>query len=350
MSTSKAGTSVFFNPHRPGFGQVTEADERMHWDACTEIDDPALIETQFLGFNVPEHDIAVFTYLRAHPNLKLLSSGVWGWQGVKPDQLASEMFDIRDYIPDEPLREGGLEALRLDSGYRVDVLEPLERIRIRYEDASRQNSFDVTATAVMPPAVTSNGRHFEQAMRTEGRLVLRGRAHDVAGFHMRDRTWGETRLDAPHHAPPMYWSSPVFGDDFALNVTGVDDPARDPIWHGIYEFDRETAAAYNRGWVWRDGELHGLETSSIRTDWDRATGHPTSQTIDITDSGGREFQLTATITAACGWHYFSNMRVGICLARWECEGRIGWGECQTVAWTDFVHHLMGRPTDKERTT
>jgi len=335
-----AGSSVFFNPQERGFRAAVPADEEMHWEAAAELRAPEAVETQFLGFTVPAAGIDVFTYLWAHPNLNTVSGGVWGWQGVKPDALASEMFDIRDHLPDAGLRRSGLAHLELDNGYRVEVLAPLEKLRVRYDDELRGNHFDVTLTAVMPPAMVAGGGHFDQAMRTEGRLRLRGRDHVVDGFHVRDRSWGETRAEVPRHVPPLYWISPVFGEDFALNITGVDDPARDPAWAGLYDFTPEQAEAMNRGWVWRDGELLDVVKASIRTRWDRATLYPVAQTVDFTDSGGRDLRLVGEVVAACNWHVYSNVRVGMCLTRWECDGRTGWGETQPVTWTDFVHHLV----------
>jgi hypothetical protein len=339
MSPTEAGTSVFFNPQQRGLGAAVATDDEMHWDDAAALGEPTAVETQFLGFNVPDANINAFTYLWAHPNLGVVTGGAWAWQGIRPDALTSELFDMRDYLSDGAIREGGLSRLRLENSYRVDVIDPLERIRIRYDDAARGNHFDVTATAVMPPAMVASGKHFDQAMRTEGRLRLRGRDYVVNGFHVRDRSWGETRAETPRQVPPLYWTSPVFGDDFAVNVTGVDDPAADPVWAGLYDFDAEKAAALNRGWVWRDGELHDVVSSSVRTQWDRRSLYPVSQTIDVTDSAGRQFTMTSEVTAACNWHVYSNVRVAFCLARWTCDGRTGWGEIQAVTWTDFLYHL-----------
>jgi hypothetical protein len=74
---------------------------------------------------------------------------------------------------------------------------------------------------------------------------------------------------------------------------------------------------------------------SIRTVWDPTTGYMTRQIIELTDIGGREFTLTAT----CFWHAWSNLRANIGLARWECDGRVGSGDVQAFAQTDFIRHL-----------
>lgn len=97
----------------------------------------------------------------------------------------------------------------------------------------------------------------------------------------------------------------------------------------------------NRGWVWAGGELRAVETASVRTRWDPRTCYPLEHEVAITDSSGREYRLNGTVTASNNWSAWSNAFFGISLARWEGEGRTGWGDSQIGAWTDFVHALEG---------
>ncbi|MGH8990756.1 MAG: DUF7064 domain-containing protein, partial [Acidimicrobiia bacterium] len=131
----------------------------------------------------------------------------------------------------------------------------------------------------------------------------------------------------------------VFSDDFAVHMMGVEDVAAGPMWKDAFP-DAGPMTALNRGWVWRDGELAGLESAAITTRWDRDSGYPTGHRVRVTDTNGREHALEGTITAACSWHTWSNVNMLIALARWECEGRTGWGDSQTAAWSDFVHRCL----------
>jgi hypothetical protein len=332
-------TSFFMNRQAPGFGSYAPEDDLLHREQNAEHDDDSVVETQFLGFNVPAADMHVVNYLWVHPNLHVVSGGTWGFQGIKGQALSAEMFDMRQFMSDRLLEPGDLADYELPSGYRVQVLQPLEKIRVSYDDPLRGNAFDVTLTAIMPPAMLASGKHFDQAMRTEGRLSLRGRSYAVDGYTVRDRSWGETRPEAPRAAPPVLWMTAVFGDDFAVHFTGFEDPASSPVWREVYEPD-PAMQAVNRGWVWLDGELTGVESVTFSTRWDLGTGHPLGIVGRVVDSAGREFELTGTITAACHWNTWPNVEMSICLTRWECRGRTGYGDTQAAAWTDFTHRLL----------
>lgn len=339
MSGADTNTSFFMNAQQAGFGSCTPDDELMHHELNATLDDPALTETQYLGFNVPEAGIHSLNYLWAHPNLRVLTGGVWTWRGVKPSALASEMFDMRQFVPDGVLREADLDAFRLPNGYHVEICEPLRQLHIGYEDAARGNAFDVTLTAVMPPAVLPSGRHFDQAMRARGTVVLRGERHAVDGWTVRDRSWGENRTEDPRDAPPLHYLTAVFDDDLAFHLMGIEHASSSPLWKDLYAVDDTLAAAMNRGWVWRDGELLALSAATVRTRWDRATGYPTAHEMTLTDSAGRQYVLTGEVTAMNNWSTWSNAFFAIGLTRWELAGRVGWGDSQTAAWTDFVHDL-----------
>lgn len=190
--------------------------------------------------------------------------------------------------------------------------------------------------------MVSGGRHFDQAMRTEGKLLLRGRSYDVDGYTVRDRSWGENRTEDPRELPPVHWLTGVFDDDFAFHLTGIEHPGSDPVWRELYPVDDAFADRMNRGWVWTGGELRGLERASVRTHWDPTTCYPLRHDVALTDSAGREYEFTGTVVAENNWSAWSNAFFGIGLARWEHEGRTGWGDSQIGAWTDFVHALHTR--------
>jgi hypothetical protein len=342
VAEAEQNTSFFQNAQSPGFGPYTPADDLLHREMNSAVDDPALTETQFLGFSVPEAGIHCLNYLWVHPNLELLTGGVWAWQGVKRHQLAAELFDMRQFMEDEPIRKGDLADFELPMGYRVKVLQPLEKIRIAYDDPSRGNAFDVTLTAIMPPAMVASGKHFDQAMRTEGEITLRGRSHRVDGYTVRDRSWGEVRPENPRAVPPLHWLTGVFDDDFAFHMMGVEDPSSDPIWKEAFP-DGGSLTAINRGWIWRNGELTGLASARLTTRWNVDTGYPVGHTLQLIDTNGFELSLTGTITASCSWSTWSNVNMLISLSRWEHDGRIAWGDSQVATWTDFVYRCL-RPT------
>ena len=340
MATNSTNSSFFMNTQAPGFGACAAADELMHHELNATLTDPALTETQFLGFNVPDAGIHSLNYLWAHPNLRLLTGGVWTWRGVKPNALSSEMFDMRQFMPDDPIRgSGDLNSFELPNGYHVEVGEPLRTIRIGYEDAARGNAFDVELTAIMPPAVLPSGRHFDQAMRTRGSVTLRGESYPVDGWTVRDRSWGENRTEEPRNAPPLHWMTGVFDDDFAFHLMGIEHASAGPVWKDVYPVDDTLTEAMNRGWIWRDGELLALASGAVRTRWDRATGYPTGHELTLVDTRGQRYVITGDIMAINNWSAWSNAFFAIGLTRWQYGDRVGHGDSQTAAWTDFVRAL-----------
>lgn len=235
---------------------------------------------------------------------------------------------------------GDFDHYTLPSGYGVEVVKPMEELRITYEDAARGNAFDVTLTAFMPAAMLATGKHFEQGMRTRGSVTLLGERHTVDGFTLRDRSWGEVRPEAPHVAPIVHWLAPVFDEDFAIHVCAMEDPARDPIWQGVLDYTPEQAAAHGRGWVWRDGEIVHLESISLAATWDRELRCPSSYRVDAVDVTGQSWSMTAERIAAAHWYPWNNMYAPIMLMRYECNGRVGYGDSQIGAWTDVVRRCL----------
>lgn len=330
-------TSYFMNAQvGAGFGETRPEDERVHRAMNATVDSPALVETQFVGFNVPEAGIHCLNYLWLHPNMRLMSGGVWCWQGFKTQQLEAEIFDMRDFLPDTPITDDGgdIDSITLPNGYTHEVITPLEEVRMTYDDPARGNGFDVTMKAIMPPAMLPSGKHFDQAMKTSGWVSLRGQRHDIDGYTIRDRSWAEARTEDPVGMSAIHWLAMTFGDDFAIHITGLEDP-RTASWRDRFTADESMPAAFNRGWVWRDGELRTLAQATIRTTWSVDGGQRTHE-VELVDSDGREFSVTGQLLALCPWNTWSNVHMSIGLGRWECEGRVGHGDSQAAMWTDFV--------------
>jgi hypothetical protein len=185
----------------PGFGNYGDEDELLHPAVNAASRDDGITETQYFGFSVPEERIHGLCYLWHHPNLGTVSGGAAGWQGIKTHHLAAELYDHRMFMSDE-LIAGGIDHHRLTMGYQVDILEPFRKMRIRYEDADRNNAFDVTYTATAGPAMMPSRKHFEQPLRTRGNVTLRGRTYEINGYNVRDRSWERSGPSRPSGIHP----------------------------------------------------------------------------------------------------------------------------------------------------
>jgi hypothetical protein len=331
-------TKAFWETKSTGFIPGEPAMDLLHPETTAAEPGAALTETQYLGFNVPEHDIHGLCYLWHHPNLGVVTGGAWAWQGVKATTLDCELFDMLTYVDEAVLAED-LHRFELPNSYAVELVEPLGRLRMHYADERRGNLIDLDFKAMMEPMVQSSGMHFEQGMKVTGTLRLAGADYEVDGYTVRDRSWGALRHEAHAPLPPMTWMTCVFGDDFAFGTTAFDSLDREPEWLGIMEIPGGDPV--RGGWVLRDGALVPVVSASKRTIRNRRTLFPEAIEMTITDADGRAYEISGTVTAAAPWQTWHNMQSVICLTRWECEGRVGYGDAQEVLFHDYIRAFLG---------
>lgn len=327
--------TYFYQKFEQKFGTYDVADEDIHESYKAEKPHFGLSETQYFGFSIPEQNIHAFLYLWYHPNLNVLAGGPMIMKGVKPFGQGSEIFDYRNYFPDEQLNPS-LTNFKLDSSYGVEMLQPGREFRLTYEDASRDSGYDVVATAVSDIIMWPSSRHFEQVMRVKGELRMRGERYVVDGYNVRDRSWGELRLENPIAGSPIIWTTGVFGDDFAFNMTGFDSPELNPVW--LDKLPPSDQRSHKFGWMIIDGTPVVVEDSKSVTRYNPATLLPEAIDIQV-QVNGRRYDIKGTITAGAPHSPWLNNRCPICLVRWECEGRVGWGDFQSAQGTDFLNAL-----------
>lgn len=330
--------STFFDKqYGEGFGKFGPEDDLLHPEQNAQILSYGATETQYLGFNIPEEGITSVSYLWHHPRLRALTGGCMAWQGIKPMPLACELIDMRCYMDDAALKND-LHDYTLDNGYRARIIEPLKKFHITYSDEARGNSFDVQLTAVMPIAMIPSSKHFEQVMRAEGELTLRGKRHKVNGYCTRDRTWGEARPEQILPIPATTWMNCVFGDDYAFHCNAIDHPDLNPLWSG--KFNVAPDKVLMGGWVWRDGELVKVTSAKKKVTYDRRTMIPKRIDLRMTDAKNRVYEAEGEIVNCGHLNVWMNVNAPFCLTRWKCDGKVGWGESQDIQWNDFVQEFI----------
>jgi hypothetical protein len=323
----------WFKTAESGFGTFTDKDDFLHPE-CAETGS-SLTETQYFGFNIPEENIYGFSYLWLHPNLNVATGGLFVCQGLKRSHLQAELFDVHAYLGQDEVLTNDLHSFILPNSYRVDVLEPGQRMRIRYHDSDRQNSLDMTATAIMPVAMRANNMHFEQAVRNAGDLVLRGKPYRIQNtYNVRDRSWGQLRPEGINPVPPYTWMTGTFTENFAFNCSAFDHPDLDPEWAG--QIDWPADKVFNDGWIFKDDELIRAKSAKKITRRDPLTGRPLHHDIELIDENDRVYHIKGTTTAGLPWSGWPNMTCHLYLTRWQCEGLTGWGDTQECQWNDYV--------------
>ena len=312
-------------------------DDLLHPERNKLVQSDSCTETQYFGFCVPEARIQAFCYLWHHPNLRLVSGGLFVFKGDKHTVVHGELCDFRSFMSDAPLRND-LHEYRLENGYGVKILEPLKRHRVTYADTARQNVVDVEMAAVRPPVMYGDGNHFEQAMKVNGKLTLRGVQYDVDCFTIRDRSWGRPRSEAPLPVPATSWMVGVFNEGFAFSASVFEQQEMAPELRPPLAIPIEKTL--NGGWLDRDGRIGVLVRARKRVV--RAPGSfiPRYVELEITDDLDRSLSLRGTSCATTLWQAWPNMTLPICQMRWEADGLIAYGECQEGNWNDHLNELQ----------
>ena len=325
----------FFIVQNEGFSSSRPEDELLHPERNARVSADSLTETQYFGFNIPEQRIQGFAYMYHHANLHVVTGGVLAWRGHTRSVVHGELSDIRTFMSDAALKND-LHEYRLDNGYGVKVVEPLQRHHLTYADPARGNSLDLHYQALCPPVMFGDGNHFEQPMKVHGELWLRGTRYAVDCYTVRDRSWAKPRPEDNLALPPNSWTVGVFNDNFAFSCNIFDQVATTPQlattpWAIPHE------KSLNGGWLYRDGKLGRFLRGNKRIIRDPQSRIPQYLEFDAIDEFERTIHVRGTAIASTGWQPWSNIFMPIVLMRWECEGLTAYGDCQEGIWNDFLN-------------
>ncbi|QIL74000.1 hypothetical protein G7048_26280 (plasmid) [Diaphorobacter sp. HDW4B] len=311
-------------------GTVVDADELLHPPVASG--HFASSETSYFGFSIPEHRLNCEIYLWYHPALKVMSASVLIWTGFKKTSLAAEYVNHHHFLP-YPKNDGGdlhFEALNL----HVRVIDPFKSVQIDFEDRAQNVKFSYRQDAIMPPGVRPGGYHFTQAVKTQGELNLRGTQYKIDGFFSRDRSWTQERREDPIVMPPLTWMVGVFDSGFAFHCLAMDDMALKPSWASAFPSMQPNAGLF-WGYVWKDGELAPVSMARKLTTYDADGISPRHIEMDMADAKGRHFTLRGEVQARLPWQTWQNMNTIFCQTRWECDGKVGFGDSQDVQFQEF---------------
>jgi hypothetical protein len=318
------------------FARVTPADEFLH--AIAPDAGYASTETSYWGFCVPERNLMAEIYIWYHPALRTMSAGILLWRGMRRSSLESEYVHHHHFLP-MPADIARYTIAPL--GLEIEVLEPLQRARMRCRDPERDVGFDLTWTGVLPPIGRPNGHHFVQPMHCVGQLELYGERIAVDGHFMRDRSWGAERHETPRDLPPITWMTGIVDATCSFHLVAFDDPARGPEWAGHYA---SPLPGQNLMWGYlhQDGKTTSLRVARKLTLRESDGVTPRGFELGLVDDDGRTLDLNGTITARVPWATWQNVVVHYSLTRWEIGGRTAWGDCQDIHYNRYVHEFTRR--------
>jgi len=321
--------------------------------------DPYTVHTHYFGFSIPEASIGAFIYGRYQPAFPLSQGGVVIFRGMNNvNVLDAEYHDYRTTMP-WPEVDGS--TITFVNGLTIDVVEPGELIRVRFESPDGGTRFEIEQRAttpllarghVMPGEDDHHDENddrpggIEQFMHCSGELVLRGERHDIDCLAVRDRSWLQIRGENPGGArphPPLGWTPISFGDDLSLNATSFEAPDTDPVWTGLYDLP-EGAPLHHAGWIVRDGESRRIV--EVRRDVLRY--HPRMfaairQELVVVDEDGERLRFTGEAIAMSAVHAWPNVAFHDSVYRWTDErGRETHCTYQEVWYADYQRAMAAR--------
>ncbi|MGB0922381.1 MAG: hypothetical protein ACPG06_02620 [Alphaproteobacteria bacterium] len=321
------------------FPPLQQDDEFMH-----RVPDGAsyeLTETSYFGFCVPDKAINGEIYIWLHPVLKVMSASVYIWQGFKGQSLAADYVNHIHYLP----MVDQLQDYELPMGLKVKVVDPFNEVRISYEDAAADTSFNLTYRAFGPAVSRPGGHHFVQPMRVTGSLKLRGADHAIDAPFMRDKSWGQPRTEARRPMPPSTWMAGCFEDGRVLHVHAFDDLEQSPEWAGDYMFP---PAGMNLVWGYVQINQRIIKLKHAQKKTHRAANgvQPLRYEMVLIDEEGGQHTLTGEVKAALPWQTWQNMLTWFSQTHWQWQtdqGVVhGVGDTQDIQFNDYVaKHFVG---------
>jgi len=318
-------------------------DERMH----PVRNEPAWSESYYFNFVDPDSKLAMFTRMGFRPG------DAWA-DGLHAVYLGGDRVaftygrrsiqgDLTQY--DGDLSVGGLKLECVEpfglwrvgySGPVQDIADAailLERSKLRpegwYRDATLTMSVDFRALTEphYAPMGTGSRGHFEQTGQVRGAITIGGQTTQVAGFGVRDKSWGPRdwgaaapasgSTNAPAKttgpAPFVNWFSMNFGEALALG--GSCGRAADGVMRGA-------------GWIHHDGRTEDLSDVVIESAYKPDSILHTSVRLTGRAANGRNIVVDGRILTVCptkipmpGGATFVNEG----LAEFRSDGLVGYG-------------------------
>lgn len=314
---------------------ITAADDELH----PVSDHPYETETFWASFHVPERGIGGWFYNQILANQAVCNGGAWVWD-AGPEPSRYEVFEHGLPLGDPSAID--LRDVVLPNGNHLQVLEPLQRYRVRYADPGRFEA-DLVLEGLRPPhshpvgvAPFWKGRHFDQAMHVTGQVVLDGETITVDSLSGRDRSWGprpkprkpgEARSSKrPAVDPALAGRPPLspFGVGYVFGAASADDLFLAYTLPGIVDgVGRDDVTT---GYLVRDGRYGLLVAGTRRAELDPEHGWMRRIVVEATDEHGRELRAVGTLVSHHGAR-----GLGTGYFHWEWDGAAGYGEDQSAA-------------------
>ena len=124
----------------------------------------------------------------------------------------------------------------------------------------------------------------------------------------------------------------VFTHGFAFHIIGFDEPGA--------QLGKDSGGHLESGYVFRNGTTRRLLSAVKKTERGEDGLQPRKLSLELTDEDNNGYSIKGEVTAPLPWHTWPNMLVFMCQTRWECEGKVGWGDTQDILQNDYVNQFI----------
>lgn len=271
-------------------------DDRFHAPASS---DPWWTETCWFSFGDARLGLAGTFYPLFRRNLGVAALGVAVWDASAHEPWRAPYHRTHWHLP---WPSGDLTDLSL-AGLRYETLEPGRRYRVRYRDGALLD-VDLEYRGLVPAhevGVAGGHGHLDQPCRFEGVVTLHGRRHTVAGFDMRDRSWGPRADDRSTRG------------SYSYGIAG----ARDAFLAFTFRSGGEDRVA--AGFLLREGVTADL-VGGVRRVERGADGWPLRVAIEARDALGRTFEARGTTQSRLAHQASPGLFAWMSFTAWDFAG------------------------------
>jgi hypothetical protein len=291
-------------------------------------------ETVWFWWFAPERALGCWVYHYVRPNIGVAGGGVLVFDASAWFYMETPYY--YSYSNTRLKDDRDLRDFTFPGGSRIEMLEPLERYRLSFEDSDVLR-YDVNWEAVMKPSANLSrqpygggvvddeplARHLDQFGHVTGTVELHGERIPIDCYAMRDRSWW--------HLRPESWKEGGGGGNY---ITAMADPTT--------AFFRDGPG----GFLLLDGVRSPLVSGTRKRERDPEHGFMRKIIVTGVDGEGRSFEaigesVSRVAIPIVGVH-------GVCwqsLVRYTINGIPAWGDDQDAwpitLWSAFRRGQMG---------
>jgi hypothetical protein len=287
-------------------------DDRFHTAAAN---DPWWSETCWFSFAHPEERLSGCFYplFRRNQGVCSLAVSVWDDGACEPWRALYHRADWHLPLPATNLDQLSLGALR------YEVLEPLRRYRVVYQDGARFSA-ELEYEGLFPAhaaGMRDGHGHIDQPCRVRGEITLRGRRVAIDALDMRDRSWGVRRDDRSTRGAYSYGIASARESFLAMSFASPGLGGRGDIQPIV------------AGFLVRDGEKAPLVAGTRALERSGESPWPARVAIEARDALGRELRANGAALNRFANQASPGLFAWMSLTRWDFAGE-SYGQDQDI--------------------